>query len=256
MGIWLGPRGKASNKRPPKFASTGTLGTDYLYQTETDGNGIVHFEIAVLNPCSFTFSSIVPVDLFMVGSGMEGKTGAVTDLNGYPDDYGGDGGDGGLILQVNGVTIQTGQSYLLNPGVNGADTVGFGYSTANSTTARKKGGRGARSYGNAFGQSHHADPGENGAYAFGDASGSILFPNTRFGPGGGGGGVKNRTYYVSQNSAAGGEDGGGAGGTSGVPNGTKGAANRGAGSGGGYTFNAASSGLPGGSGILLIRDAR
>ena len=269
MAIWLGPMGKPKNKRPPKFTTTGTQGTDYLYTESTDANGIVHFEIAVLNPCAFTFSRVVPVDLALFGAGKSGKRGSYNNIEGVANDYGGDGGDGGNILRVPNVNLSTGVQYLVNPGTNEGETtmeassIGESYSTGDSgAQAGKAGGDGARSYGPAYGQSHDATAGADGEYPWdAGATASENLPGILFGPGGGGGGVNNRTYYVPRSSAEGGVNGGGHGGTSGNVNGTAGAANRAAGGGGGYTnetgyFTGLNSGAPGGSGIAFIRDHR
>lgn len=269
MAIWLGPMGKPKNKRPPKFTATGTAGVDYLYTESTDGNGIVHFEIAVLNPCAFTFSRIVPVDLALFGGGKSGEKGSYNDIGGEPNDYGGDGGDGGKLLRVSNVTLSTGVQYLVNVGTSDEETImeagsiGESYSTGDSgALAGKTGGSGARSYGPGFGQSHDASAGADGEYPWdAGATASENLPGILFGPGGGGGGVTNRTYYISKSSAAGGNNGGGHGGSSGNVNGTAGADNRAAGGGGGYTNETGystglNSGSPGGSGIAFIRDHR
>lgn len=253
MGIWLGPRGKPKAKRPPAFISTGVLGTDYLYAEQTDSDGTVHFEIAVLKPCAFTFSRIVPVDLCLVGSGENGSKGEYKTTNGYPDAIGGPGGAGGKILRALGVSLNTGTSYLINPGENGADTTAFGYSSANGTSGQSPGGRGARMWGTSY-ISYGADPGADGEYAFGEAV-SLLFSGRRYAAGGGGAGCWN--YDRGNSQANGGDTGGGEGGTKAGHSGANGAANTGSGAGGGYTYDSALyDGGVGGSGIVLIRDAR
>ena len=261
MAIWLGPMGKPAAKRPPKFTATGTLGVDYLYTDSTDANGIVHFEIAVLNPCAFTFSRIVPVDLALIGAGQAGSAG-YDDTESYPDSYGGTGGDGGNILRVQNVTLSKGTQILFSPGIDGADTTvtengSTLYSSANTQQARKSGGEGARAAGNGYGTSHDAGNGADGEFPWDAGStASALLPGVLFGPGGGGGGATNSLSY-SRSKGFGGNTGGGDGGDNSSISGTAGAANRGTGGGGGRGYiGFGNSGSAGGSGIAFIRDHR
>lgn len=256
MGIWLGPMGKPKDKLPPKFVTAGVEGTDYLYATETDPDGTVHFEIVVLNPCAFTFQRVQNVDVCLVGSGESGESGVDEDTEYIPDVIGGSGGSGGKILRVANIQLTTGLQYLLNPGVNGADTTGFGYSSANGTDGQGAGGKGARIWGPSY-ISYDADPGSSGEYAFG-SSYSLIFPGRKYAAGGGGGGCWNTPNNRGNSNASGGESGGGDGGTFNSRNGTNGDPGTGSGGGGGYAYYEGTNGTggSGGSGAIIIRDAR
>ena len=261
MGIWLGPRGKPASKLPPEFTATGTLGTDYLYAEEEGENGTIYWEIAVLNPCAFTFSRVGNVDMTLVGAGKKGGIGQCILDGGVLKADGGYGGDGGDVFRSTAISLSTGVSYLVNVGAsNGAaTTVSAGGETLYSSgdgASVAPGGRGARQYAQ---QAHvEAGNGDPGVEAFASGT-SLLFPGVKFGPGGGGGAAASTAAGTGYGRGTGGVTGGGDGGDKDDRLGYDGAANRGAGAGGGFGgFNNGSynGGGVGGSGIALFRGAR
>lgn len=258
MGVWLGPRGANADKKAPVFESTGTLGTDYLYDEETV-NGVTRWEIAVLRSCSFTFRRVGKVDMTLVGAGENGGT-AKDESASESDIYGGDGGDGGMILRLTEQTIPRGTALPVSIGQTGGAATTFNGESSASGQAGKTGATGARCYGPAW-QIKNAGSANDGELPFLSGA-SRLFPGVLFGPSGGGGAATNKSYNTgatyNASASSGGDTGGGDGGTKGdsTKNGKPGEANRGAGGGGAYgTYQNGGSGTggAGGSGILLIR---
>lgn len=243
----------------PQINCTGVEGTDYIYIEDAETS---HFEMAILNSCSVSFQFSVPIDIFLVGAGKSGK-------DGYSNAAGGNGGNGGETIFVPNFKPIASQEYPLIIGSSDNDTTGFnkiarsGYGSV--------GGVGAECYDK---NRAVAYAGSSGVVAFNGSSSTGLsllpdfYKNTLYGAGGGGAECVNSIYVYSfstQNggSNAGGLTGGGAGGHD--PNGGEdalgknGLANTGGGGGGGCCNGAIPryfSGGAGGSGIILIRDAR
>lgn len=228
--------GKAKDKAPPVFTVTG--GT-YSYAEETAQDGTVNWEIALLSGSNavLNFGRVVDyVDVFLVGGGQSAVG------------QGGRGGYGGACVTCSGETkipVSGNTNYPFTVGGSGGDTTIF------DRTASSGGG----SAGGVGGI--NCTEGSDGVYAFSNAA-SLLYSGRKYGAGGGGGGYNHRRQgYVP--GAGGGETGGGTGGMNLSTGGTDGEANTGGGGGGlywdDYTYVASSAGA-GGSGIIIIRNAR
>lgn len=245
-------------KKPPVFTITGA---NYDYREATAADGTVNWELAIYGSCTLNFSRVVPVDIWLVGGGGPGTTGRQSGSN----CYGGSGGTGGERMTISNETLTEHQDYALVVGGSGQATTAFG------RTARTRAGS-AGGAGGYAGSSSYTGPyaGTDGQLAF--AAHSV--PNVslitslvgrKYGAGGGGARARSGEYVTSGGgSVNGGVTGGGKGGndptTSSGRNGTAGQANTGAG-GGGACYDAPATGgsfVPGagGSGIIIIRNAR
>lgn len=250
MGVWLGPRGLPKHKKPPVFTYTG----QYELFTDTRADGTVDWELVLKTSGILTFSRVVDkVDLFLVGGGKPGTSGAYSGSwsTGYA--RGGAGGTGGERVTQTNVDVQAGVAYAITVGDSNEATSALG-STARSGYG-SSGGTGA--YENASSMARDAAT----AATVGATSFSVLW-NTSwlFGAGGGGGAAKAGNLGGSA-SSSGAATGGGSGGTSSHRGGYDGAANTGSGGGGGYAVNTQSdvdygTGGAGGSGVVIIRNAR
>lgn len=237
MILNLGPYGQARDKVPPLFTVTG--GT-YEYAEETAADGTVNWELALLTGtnATLTFSRVVDyVDVFLVGGGQEGQAGG----------KGGSGGTRIICSDAAKIAVHNG-SYPFTIGGGGEATTIFEQTA--ETGGGSAGGTGA-------GTSRGATKGTDGEYAFGNEA-SLLYSGRKYGAGGGGGGYNHRTQGHMP-GAAGGETGGGKGSSNGRVKPGNGEDNTGAGGGGRYwdDYAGISSGPgDGGSGIIIIRNAR
>lgn len=201
---------------------------------------------------NITFPKAGKVDVFILGSGLKGKTGTSA-MGGSV--YGAKGGKGAVGTTLIGVDVEG--EYTIAVGAACTSTTSANKSTAFGTTANStldNGGSGGTVYGT--GSVSAAAKGSNGtSYPFGETSGTFY---KQFGAGGGGGGVVySLNGYNVSNGGAGGTLGGGSGqygsGTAAVA----GTSNTGSGGGGGRsavassTYDSASGN--GGSGIVIIR---
>lgn len=241
----------------PQINCTGVEGIDYVYAEDTETS---HFEMAILNTCDISFQFSVPIDIFLVGGGSSGA-------DGYSNAAGGAGGNGGESILISNFKPITSQTYPMIIGSSDSDTIGF------DRIARAGYGSSGGHGGECWGNSHDAYPsaGSNGVVAFNGSNitGLSLLPssyrNVLYGAGGGGADCVNSLYVWSTGAGSndGGLTGGGEGGSD--PNGGQdaigkpGLTNTGGGGGGGCGNGAVPayfSGGAGGSGIILIRDAR
>lgn len=241
----------------PQINCTGVEGIDYVYAEDTETS---HFEMAILNTCDISFQFSVAIDVFLVGGGASGD-------KGYSNAAGGAGGNGGETILMRNFKPVTSQTYPMIIGSSDNNTTGFN-KIARSGYGSAGGGGGA-----CWGNSHDAYPtaGANGVVAFNGSNetGLNLLPssyrNVLYGAGGGGADCVNSLYVWSTGAGSndGGLTGGGDGGsdpTGGADSiGKNGLPNTGGGGGGGCGNGATSyyaNGGAGGSGIILIRDAR
>ena len=241
----------------PQINCTGVEGIDYIYAEDAETS---HFEMAILNSCDISFQFSVPIDIFLVGGGSSGG-------EGYSNAAGGNGGNGGETILIRNFKPVTSQIYQMIIGPSDSSTTGFdriarsGYGSA--------GGQGGSCYG--YNHDSYPSAGKNGVVAFNgsNVTGLSLLPSSYrdvlYGAGGGGADCVNSAYVwsIDAGSNDGGLTGGGEGGFD--PNGGQdalgknGLANTGGGGGGGCCNGVISryfSGGAGGSGIILIRDAR
>lgn len=241
----------------PQINCTGVEGIDYVYAEDAETS---HFEMAILNSCDVSFQLSVPIDIFLVGGGSSGSAG-------YSNAAGGSGGNGGESILISNFKPTTSQVYSLVIGASDNNTTGF------NRIARAGYGSSGGKGGECWGHTHDAYPsaGSNGVVAFNGSNitGLSLLPSSYrdvlYGAGGGGADCVNSLYVWS--TGAGSNDGGLTGGGSGgsTPSGGEdavgknGLINTGGGGGGGCGNGAIPryfSGGAGGSGIILIRDAR
>lgn len=263
MGVWMGPRGRKKECRPPLFTIPGVSGTDWRYIQSTRSDGTVDWEIAILTKAanSVTFQRTVPIQVCLVAGGEPGGVGRYSSRS----VSGGNGGAGGQVLNLGAFQPVLRTSYELVVGGSGEDTAAFGSTAVSGNGA--EGGTGGRVLD--WAGNPNIDPAENGkagAAPWGDDS--ALYPGVLFGAGGGGGGAWSMPMDTKTGPAAGGVTGGGQGGITDDydSDGFDGAANTGGGGGGaGWrcwdswdgTYDG-DGGAPsaGGSGIILIRNAR
>jgi len=248
----------------PKFTYTGQ------YSLIDDGkvNGKQNWRIKFLTSGTFKATTTLAADVFCVGGGGGGGTLNNTEYPG--SDYCG-GGGGGYTTTSKRQNITAGTSYTITIGAGGAQGVNGGKTSAFGTTAAggysskvmfnagKGGSGGGAGTRHGLGGEGGSDGGDGGkgnwtngqqiaqgqgttTREFGESSGTLYA--------GGGGGSSNDKVV------AGGAGGGGAGGRPNT-NGLDGVANTGGGGGGRYGSAAGSpkSGS-GGSGIVVIRNAR
>lgn len=256
--------------------------TDDINYVSKSGWGTSDWKLKFLQSGTLTFinrgSAQSGMDIFLVGGGAGG-----TNAYGEPIACGGAGGGGGRVKTVFNKSVLSDTQYQIDIGAGGeAGSAGkpskFGSDISvdgGSVGSSSKGGDGG-SGGGAGGQywfnqgAYVYNPGDGGSdgenggnskkfnggvqyggqgldsttYEFQDSNSGILYA------GGGAGGQGYEIYYkVFTDTADGGEGGGG---DSGKP----GAANTGGGGGGGNFGKKDSSGKPGGSGIIIIRNAR
>lgn len=225
----------------PKFKYTGS------YEYIDDGGG--NWRIKFLTSGVFRPLTNLRVDAFLVGGGAGG-------IN-----NGGSGGGGGYTNTVKNISIPYGGDYDITigaggaPSGNGGETSGFGLTAAGGSG--KNGGSGGGAFGAPGGAGgSNGSNGSNGQFLvtinkggtgqgtttreFGEASGDLY-------SGGGGGGCSR-----SDLSSSGGLGGGG----NGVGSGNGGNGQENTGGGGGGTYKADNKGGYGGSGIVIIRNAR
>jgi len=247
MGVWLGPRGLPKYKKPPAFTYTG----QYVFNQLPRADGMVDWELAFLTSGTLVFNRVVDsIDVFLVGAGAKGQTGYYDDAT-Y-NHHGGKGGNGGQVRNIAGVAVSAGIPYPIVVGSGSTNTSGFGATATNG--GGKTGSAGASS-------SSNGTAGKVGVTAF-NGTAQLYKPTYRYGASGGGGGCVLSNFVVK--SAGGkGADGGGAGGAansaSDVRVGSAGVANSGGGGGGGAASPngpAYLAGGNGGSGIIIIRNAR
>lgn len=221
---------------------------------------------------TLTFGGIGKVDLWMMTSGLKGKSGSVS--SGVSDRIvsSGSGGAGGVQRAVvYNIPITRGSYSVTVPPTCTSETdtnkpSALGYTITSTSTAGNSGSSASVGFNNGVGYSRSsASAGGNGSCTpfWGDSS---EFAGRQYCAGGGGG----RCYASDINStvfdearANGGAKGGGRGGSTTIPSsggvGTAGTANTGSGGGGGgsyYAYDGASrfaNGGNGGSGLVIIR---
>lgn len=266
MILNLGPLGKSRNKMPPEFtltvggntytrssflsATNGSISGVGAYAETTTSAGIVNWTMALFTGATLTFQRVVDaLDVFIVDSGESGSVGYHENAK----SCGGDGGRGGKTYTHSAVPVTAGTNYAITIGTSNG-TSSFGNKTASSGT-RKSGGVGAKANDGLMSGTASKN-GETGPQAFGDNDTEVQ-KNRRYGNGGGAGGARNDKYYVlgpSSGGASTAPDGGAY-----NSSGESASANTGdGGSGGGYdnpTYSE-SPGKAGGSGIVMIRNAR
>lgn len=221
---------------------------------------------------TLTFGGIGKVDLWMMTSGLKGKTASVSGSNPNQIVTAGSGGAGGVQREVvYDIPIMRGTYHVTVPPVCESDTTtnkpsALGYTITSTSTAGNSGAGASVGFNNGVGVGRRsASAGRNGSRTpfTGDSS---EFSGRQYCAGGGGG----RCYASDINStvfdearANGGTTGGGRGGSTTTSSsggvGTAGTANTGSGGGGGaayYEFNGnrrLATGGNGGSGLVIIR---
>lgn len=246
----------------PDFTYTGDceIVTDNDTVIANPSNYVGNWKIRFLTSGTLKFTDLhgcSSIDIFLVGGG--GGSAA--------SPYGRNvGGAGGYTTTAFSISLSKGIEYAINVGAggvaanNGGSTTAFG-KTANGGTAGARGGqpnggsgggRGTNVNGGKAGNGG-TDGGNGGSSDEGNGGNGQATTTREFGEtagklyAGGGGGAS------TQNGIGGvGGDGGGGTGTSGSKLGTNGATNTGGGAGGGYNNTP----LNGGSGIVVIRNAR
>lgn len=217
------------------------------------------------------------IDLFLVGGGggggkSDGNTGSATDGSYYDLCTGGGGGGGGYTATHKSLTVETGVSYSISIGSGGSASSKGGTSSAfgRSASGGNAGSDGANGSGATGGAGGNA--GGLGAYgAGGGGTGSggatatcefgVSGATPYAGGGGGGGGTNNYNSYAGT-GGAGGTGGGGKGGPGGRTTGAASAGETNTGGGGGGAGGSSlldygkGPGASGGSGIIIIRNAR
>lgn len=247
MGVWLGPRGRYE------------IAVDDISYSEENAvlfaADLDHWEMAILSGTNATLTFLEdpgPVQICVIGAGKNGSSGKKR-AEGYGD--GGDGGDGGRMFTTF-LDLEKG-SYQVSIGTEGAETTitGPNVSVSSASGTKKDGGSGGY-YTQSPSSSHLGYPGEDGFFAYGEESDTIIITalaDRKFGGSGAGGHANSN----STKAAKGGESGAGDGGIATDKNGKNGTANSGGGGGGGYgqAYGNSSNGTggAGGSGLLLIR---
>ena len=257
----------------PIFTYTGT------YQKTFNNDG--SWELKLLTSGNLTFSSIsTPIDVFLVGGGGGGASASYSSIGEYYAGAG--GGGGGYTHTIKGTIANKGTAYNIQVGggmaTEGGKTVAFGVTVNGGKGGnRRNGGAGGSGgggggYSNTTaggnGGSNGADGGSNSSNslgglgqgtttrAFGESTGTLYAA-------GGGGGAGINSSSSSSAGGSGGSGGGGRGGNGSSPasswKGVDGTANTGSGGGGSIAAVSGkedSSGGIGGSGIVIIRNAR
>lgn len=225
-----------------------------------------NWKIRFLTSGVLTFNSLDEslkgIDVFLVGGGGAGR-----DCSGSSKNQGGGGGGGytktelGLLIATDTqyeITIGAGGSVVSDGSGNaGGSTSAFGFTVSGgSGSSSATGGKGGSGGGNGFSSDGGGNGGADGASAGGAGQGTTTRefggPTGRLYAGGGGGG----SSYNSNKMYTGGKGGAGGGGNGHALNqeSTPGTANTGGGGGGSAGWS--KSAKAGGSGIVIIRNAR
>lgn len=238
----------------PRYTYNGSL----QYTDEGSGN----WHVKITTGGTLTIEKAMTIDIFLVGGGYGGDAGT----GGYRC-YGGNGGRGGNIYTVYNRKIPAG-TYTIEIGSGGSSGSAGGHTNAfslssSSGTAGAAGGIGASIAGTDSGAITYSTAGSNGVYAFGTSA----IDGVMYAAGGGGAACVNTKFVWTKNfggvSQPGGTTGGGHGadaqayggnatnntGSGGGGGGADASAN---GGGGAYSY----SGGYGGSGVIIIRNAR
>ena len=226
------------------------------YQEETVG-GIVNWTLAICKTGQIVFDRVVnAVDLFLVGCGEDGGAGYHTDSPSGRS-CGGPGGKGGKTKTYkgqNGVALTQGTGYSATVSTSTRTETALGaWDTSGGT--QKSGGTGAYAH-DGIRSGGAATPGDPGTPAFGDGV-TNLWAGWTYGNGGGAGGTRNNVYYTVSPSS-GGDTTAADGGAYNSDGGSARANTGDGGGGGGYdapTYTDRPGGT-GGSGIIMIRNAR
>ena len=234
-------------------------GSKLWYQDSATGD----WELALLSSGTLRFKATVGnVDIFMVGPGDNGSSGR---SNSASDVYGGDGGNGGEIVNQSS-RLNLGRRYTVtigDPGEVTRLTDAINVDISAQSGAGVVGGKGGHVLNNAQARYGPNKDGLNldGALAFnGDNTMISSLTGTKFGAGGGGARCSayysNNYYPSSGGSTSGGDTGGGSGGGADSA-GNSATPNTGSGGGGGGDYGGASySGGAGATGIVMIRNHR
>lgn len=238
----------------PKYTYNGSL----HYTDEGSGN----WHVKITTGGTLTIEKAMTIDVFLVGGGYGGDAGT----GGYRC-YGGNGGRGGNVYTVYNRKIPAG-TYAIEIGSGGSSgsagsaTNAFSLSSS-SGTAGAAGGIGASIAGTDSGAITYSTAGSNGVYAFGTSA----IDGVMYAAGGGGAACVNTKFVWTKNfggeSKPGGTTGGGHGAdaqadgsaatnNTGSGGGGGGADASGNGGGGAHSY----SGGYGGSGVIIIRNAR
>ena len=228
--------------------STGIPGFTYtgLYSTVDDGDG--NWRIKFLSSGVLTLDESVSVDVFLVGGGASGSPGGGSGYNGG-------GGGAGYTTTQKGVTLVAGTEYEIqigsggeasstygSPGYDGGATIAFTLAAGGGSTGSTYlyGGNGGS--GGAGGRSDSASGGEDGA----NGGGSSPYAGTGQGTTTREFGEESGTLYAT-------------GGDSGKASGSVAAGAANTGDGGDGSLQSGNNGVAsgaGGSGIVVIRNAR
>ena len=256
MVINLGPAGKSAAKSPPVFTYTGS----YEYHEDAAGDGgIVNWQIVFLSSGTLAFQRVVnAIDVFIVDAGEPGQSGHWDGTTHFAAS-GGKGGNGGKAYTHSGVSAATNTAYQIVIGTSSttaANRVSSGFNKNASSGSQKTGGAGG--WANGQNQGAAGGIGDNGVLSFGGAGDrSGYYPNYQYGAGGGGGGAKaaDGTYFAVS-PGKGGSNGSGDGGAYNAKGGNATKNSGSGGGGGGFYNNTDQPGGTGGSGIIIIRNAR
>ena len=238
----------------PKYTYNGSL----QYTDEGSGNWHVKFTTGG----TLTIEKAMTIDVFLVGGGYGGEAGT----GGYRC-YGGDGGQGGNVHTVYKHKVTAGTYTITigsggSSGSSGSATSAFSLSSA-SGTAGAAGGIGASIAGENPASIILSTAGSNGVYAFGTSD----IDGVMYAAGGGGAACVNTTFTWSRNFGGVAQPGGTTGGGYGADTqavGGNATNNTGSGGGGGGADASANGGGGafgflggnGGSGVIIIRNAR
>ena len=231
--------------------------------TTSDGNWKIRFLTSgVFTPTDLQ-GAADGIDVFLVGGGSGGKN--------NKDDYStGVGGGGGKTRTVRNFQIAANTAYSITIGAGGSPNKNGGQTIAFGSTVDGGAGKHGGSGGGCIGHAGYSDGGgyDDSEYDGGDPEGA-LYPGTgqgtttrEFGDiggtlysaGGGAGDYWNADEETNSESVKPGDDSAGTGALSETIAATAGKVNRGGGGGGGS--NKIANAAPGGSGIVIIRNAR
>lgn len=192
---------------------------------------------------TLTFDGNSTIDVFILGSGLNGRNGLETSGISTTIEGGGDGGAGGKGETYTGIKVSG--SYDITIAAACSSTTTANASSAFGNSVNTKGASGG--YGSDESNGNNGSTGVS--IPFGD---SVNFPSTYGGGGGGGGGsYTNGSTTTNYQPGSGGIIGGGKGAfTSAAVAGT---ANTGGGGGGGKGAGARRKGANGGSGLVIVR---
>ena len=235
-----------------------------------DGDG--NWRVKFLSSGTLTVVEDMFVDIFAVGGGGNGG-GSSGDAY-----YGGGGGGGGYTYTTRNVLLEKGKSYTVTVGAAlgasslvGEDNIVLCEAAGGKSGSTRNGGNGGSGGGpGAYASWSTGYPGSDGADGTANTSGSTTSDTMIGGTGqgkttrefeeadgdlysGGGGGGKSPSGSGSSRPGA---EGGGGDGASNTARATAGGENTGGGGGGGAGFTGYTSGAAGGSGIVIIRNAR